>query len=121
MGWVKIPSSDGCNFLTRNHCFVHGTTADTLKWYFVYLEYVLDNHNFRVHLGDFLIPLFNWKLGLSPAISHYFNKLKGEAIFSSMCLLGLSQHNYSRNSGNLLDLLDFKLSPCFVCCIVSFG
>lgn len=81
-----------------------GITADTLKWYFGYLEYVLDNHNFRVHPGDFIIPLFDWKLGLSAAISQYCSKLKGEAIFSSMCLLGFSQHNYSCNSGNLLDL-----------------
>jgi len=107
MGWVKIPSSDGCNFLISNHCFVCGTTADTLKWYFGYLEYVLDNHKFHVRLGDFIVPLFDWKLGLSPAISHYCNKLKGEAIFSSMCLHGLSQHNFSRNRCNLLDLFFF--------------
>jgi hypothetical protein len=107
MGWVKVPSSDGCNFLISSHCFVRGTTSDTLKWYFGYLEYVLDNHKFCVHLGDFILPLFDWRLGLAPAISHYCNILKGEAIFSSMCLLGLSQHNYSCNSGNLLDLVFF--------------
>jgi hypothetical protein len=104
MVWVKIPS-DGCDFLISKHCFVRGTTADTLKWYFGYREFVLDNHSFCVHLGDFIIPLFDWKLGLSPAISHYCSKLKGEAILSSLCLVGLSQHNYSRNSGNLLDLV----------------
>ena len=70
----------------------------------------MDNHNFRVHLGDFIIPLFNWKLGLSAAVSQYCSKLKGEAIFTSMCLLGLSQHNYSHNSGNLLDLVFYNFT-----------
>jgi hypothetical protein len=74
------------------------------KRYFVYIQQVLHTQNCRVLMGDFKVPLFDYKLGLSSAISHYYNKLNGEAIFSSRCLLGLSQHNYPRNSGNLLNL-----------------
>jgi len=37
------------------------------------MDHLLDNHNFRV-------DLFDWKPGPYPAISQYYNKLKGEAI-----------------------------------------
>lgn len=52
--------------------------------FFGYLNHVLNIHNFRVLLlGDFNLTLFDWKLGIPPAISHYYNKLRGETIFSS--------------------------------------
>jgi hypothetical protein len=74
--WVEILSFDGFNLLISNRCFVPDTTADTFRWYFVYLEYVLDTHNFcALLLGDFILPLFKVKLELSPAISQYHNKL----------------------------------------------
>jgi len=76
--WVDIPSSDGFNLLQGDKLFVifgstqrgcltskllkgnvyfsPDTTADTLKWYFGYLEHVLNSHSFRVLLlGDFII------------------------------------------------------------------
>jgi len=34
------------------------TTADVLTRYFGCLEHVFDAHNFRVLLGDFIVPLF---------------------------------------------------------------
>jgi hypothetical protein len=114
--WVEVPSSDGFNLLIGDNYFAPGSTADTLKRYFGYLGHVQTTHNFGVfRLGDFNVPLFECKLGLSPAISQYYNKLKGEAISSSICLLGLSQCNYSSNNGHLLDLvyLEMKIS-CMV-------
>jgi hypothetical protein len=73
---VEILSFYGLNLLISNHCFVPDTTAGTFKQYFVYLEYVLDTHNFCVLLlGDFSLHLFKGKLEMSPAISQYYNKL----------------------------------------------
>ena len=60
------------------------TQLRTLRRYFSHLDHVLYIHNFRVLLlEDFNLPLFEWKLGIHPAISHYYNKLRGETIFSS--------------------------------------
>jgi len=74
--WVEILPLDGFDLLISNRCFAPDTTADTFKWYFVYLEYVLDTCNFCVLLlGDFSVPLFKKKLELSPAISQYYNNM----------------------------------------------
>lgn len=74
--WVEILSFYGFNLLISNCCFAPDTTVDTFKRYFVYLEYVLDTHNFCVLLlGDFSLPLFKGKLELSRAVSQYYNKL----------------------------------------------
>jgi len=51
------------------------------------------------------VPGFYWKIGLTSASSYYYNKLKGEIVYSSTGLLTLSQHNYSPNNGNLLNLM----------------
>jgi hypothetical protein len=92
--------------LIGNHYFAPDTSVDTIKQYFCSLGNVLDIYNFRVLVvGDFNVPGFDWKLGLSSSNSYYYIKLKGEAIYTSTCLLGLFQYNYSRNNGNLLDLI----------------
>jgi hypothetical protein len=104
--WVEIPTTDGYNLLIGNHYFAPHTSVDTIKQYFCSLENVLNTYNFRVLVvGDFNVPGFDWKLGLSSSSSYSYIKLKGEAIYTSTYLLGLSQHNYSRNNGNLLDLI----------------
>ena len=74
--------------------FAPDTNVGALKQYFGYLEHVLDTSNFRVLLEDFDVPLIDWKIGLSPAISHYCNKLTGEPTFSATRLLGLSRNNF---------------------------
>jgi len=80
--WVEILSSIGLNLRIGNHCFDPDTNADTPRRYFGYLERVLNIHNFRdLLLGDFNISLFYWKLGIPPATSHYYNKLRGGAVF----------------------------------------
>jgi hypothetical protein len=67
-------------------------------------------------LGDFNIPGFDWYNGLPSTNCHYYSKLIGEVIYSSICFLGLSQYNYSENGDNLLDLVfanfaDFTINP----------
>jgi hypothetical protein len=129
---VEIPSSDGFILLKGNLYFSPDTTAEKLKGYFGYLERVLNSHNFHVLLlGDFIILYLTGNVDyhlpftlhhytiitclshytttlLSPAVHitllHYCNKLKGEAIFSSTSLVGLTQHTYFHKSGDLLEL-----------------
>jgi hypothetical protein len=48
--------------------------------------------NFRVIMvGDLNTPGFDWERALSLQNSHYYSKLKGDAIYTSTCLLNLSQ------------------------------
>jgi hypothetical protein len=61
-------------------------------------------------VGDFDAPGFDWKSGLSLPNSHYYSKLKGEAIYTSTCLLNLRQCIDTVGSSNLLDLFFYKLS-----------
>jgi hypothetical protein len=104
--WIEMSTTDGYNLLIGNHYFAPDTSVDTIKRYFCSLEYILDTYNFRVLLvGNFNVPGFDWKLGLSSSSSYYYIILKGEAKYTSTCLLELSQHNYSRKNGNLLDLI----------------
>ena len=87
---VEKTFSDDFNLLIGYRYFAPDTTADTLVRYFGCFEHVFDAQNVRVLQGDFTVPLLDWKLGLSPAISHRYDKLKDEAIFSprvySTCL-----------------------------------
>jgi hypothetical protein len=55
-------------------------------------------------MGDFNTPLFDWKRGLSQANCHYYSKLKGDAIFTSTCLLDLRQRIDAVGSSSLLDI-----------------
>ena len=81
--WVEILSSDGINLVIGYHYFPPDRNADTLNQYFGYTQHVLDTHNSRVLLlGDLNVPSFDRELiRLYSAISHYYNKLKIEAIF----------------------------------------
>lgn len=78
---VEKTFSDDFNFLIGYRYFASDTTVDTHTRYFACLEHVFEAHNFRVLLGDFIVPLFDWKLGLSPAVSHCYNKLQGKTVF----------------------------------------
>jgi hypothetical protein len=46
--------------------------------------------------------------------SHYCNKLKSKSMYSSMCLLGSSQHTYFCNSGNVLELMFSSVTDFFI-------
>jgi hypothetical protein len=56
-------------------------------------------------IGDFNIPNFDWKRGLSLPNSHYYSKLKVDAIYTSTCLLDLSHCIDTVGSSNLLGLI----------------
>jgi hypothetical protein len=53
---------------------------------------------------------FDWKKGMSLPNPHYYSKLKGDAIYTSACLLNLNQCVETAGSGNLLDLIFSNLS-----------
>jgi hypothetical protein len=91
--------------------FPPDTKPEIIANYFRFLENKLDTHNFRVIMvGDFNTPGFDWKCGLSLSNSHYYSKLKGDAIYTSTCLLNLNQCIDNAGSSNLLDLIFSNLS-----------
>jgi len=88
--WGEVTSSYGFIYLlaTAN---LRLTQLQTHEALFRLPKTIIRQPYFHVvRLGYFSVTLFDWKLGLSPAISQYYKKLKGEAIISSICLLGLS-------------------------------
>jgi hypothetical protein len=83
----------------------------TLLTTFDFLENYRDTHNFGVIMVvDFNAPGFDWKSGLSLPNSHYYSKLKGDAINTSTCLLNLNQCIDTVGSSNLLDFIFSNLS-----------
>ncbi|PNF33582.1 hypothetical protein B7P43_G14684 [Cryptotermes secundus] len=109
--WVEIPTSDCLNLLIGNHYFPPDANTENIANYFSFLENNLDTHNFRVIMvGDFNAPGFDWKSGLALPNSHYYSKLKGDAIYTSTCLLNLNQCIDNVRSSNLLDLIFSNLS-----------
>jgi hypothetical protein len=114
--WVEIHISDNHNLLIGNHYFPPDTKPDVITNYFRTLEDRLDTKNFRVVLvGDFNTPGFDWKHGLSDPDCHYYAKLRGDAIYTSTCLLGLHQCIDAVGGSNMLDLVfsnfnDFEIT-----------
>jgi hypothetical protein len=103
---VEISLPDGCNLLIGNHYFAPDIKVDLINNYLNFLGNVLDTLNYRVFLlGDFNVPGFSWDKGMPAPHCHYYTKLKGEAIHSATCFLGLSQYNHSVGNSNLLDLV----------------
>jgi hypothetical protein len=106
--WVEIPTLDSLNLLIGNHYFPPDTKPGNIVSYFRFLENNLDTHNFRVIYGwGFQRSWFDWKSGLSLPNSHYYSELKGDAIYTSTCLLNLNQCIETAGSSNLLDLILF--------------
>jgi hypothetical protein len=109
--WVEIPTLDRLNLLIGNHYFPLDTKPENIVSYFRFLENILDTHYFHVIMvGDFNVPGFDWKSGLSLPNSHYYSELKGDAIYTSTCLLNLNQCIETAGSSNLLDLIFSNLS-----------
>jgi hypothetical protein len=97
--WVEIPSADGISMLIGNH-------YSASYYYFHHLENTLEPNNTRVILlGGFNAPGFNWKSGTPLLKCHHYSKLKGDAIYTSTCLLGLRQCVEAVDSLNMLDLV----------------
>jgi hypothetical protein len=83
------------------HYFSPTVKADILQGSFKFLENILGTHTFLVVLfGDFNIPSFDWKYGLSESNCHYYSKQKRDVICASTCALGLSQCNGSEVGTN---------------------
>jgi hypothetical protein len=104
--WVEFPTVDGPNLLIGNHYFPPDAKPQLITDYFHHLENMLDINNFHVILlRDFNAPGFNWRCGTSLPSSHHYSKLKGNAMYTSACLLGLGQLIEAADSPNLLDLV----------------
>jgi hypothetical protein len=103
--------------LIGNHYFSPETRTEVISAYFHNLENILDiNDDGVILLGDFNAPGFNWEIGAPLPKCHYYSKLKGDAIYTSTCLLGLRQGVEAVDSINMLDLVfanftDVKLVP----------
>jgi hypothetical protein len=109
--WVEIPTLDSLNLLIGNHYFPPDTKPEVITNYFRSLEDKLDTNNFRVVIvGDFNAPGFDWDHGLSAPDCHYYSKLRGDAIYTSTCLLNLQQCIDAVGSSNLLDLVFTNLN-----------
>lgn len=106
--WVcfEIPIADGINLLIGNCYFTPDTTPNVIADYFCLLENILYTNNFCVILlGDFNAPGFNWEIASPLPNCHNYSKLKGGAVYTSTCLLGLRQCFEPVDSHNFLDLV----------------
>jgi hypothetical protein len=92
--------------LTGNHYFSPDTKPEVITNYFRHLENSLDTNNIRVILlGDYNAPGFNWESGAPLPKCHYYSKLKGDAIYTSRCFLGLRQYVEAVVTLNMIDLI----------------
>jgi hypothetical protein len=104
--YYEIPTADGINILIGNHYFPPDTKPEVITDYFRHLENTLDSNNTRVILlGDFNAPGFNWESWTPLPKCHYYSKLKGNAIYTSTCLLDLRQCVEAIDTPNMLDLI----------------
>jgi hypothetical protein len=100
--------------LIGNHYFPNDTIPENIANYFRFLENNLETHNFRViTVGNFNACGFDWKIGLLVPNSHYYSKLKGDAIYTSTCFLNLNQ--CSRNLFHLIfsNISDISITPVY--------
>jgi hypothetical protein len=101
-----VEAVETLNMLTGNHYFSPDIKPEVITHYCRHLENTLDTNNTRVILlGDFNAPGFNWESGTPLPNSHYYSKLKGDAIHTSTCLLGLRQCVEAVDTLNMLDLV----------------
>jgi hypothetical protein len=104
--WVEFPTYKGPNSLIGNNYFSPDVKADIICEYFSHLENKFDTTHYRVILlGDFNIPGFDWESGLPREHCKIYSKLRGDAIYTSTCFLGLGQRVDADYSGNMLDLV----------------
>jgi hypothetical protein len=104
--WVEIPTADCISILIGNHYFPPDTKPEVIIDYLRHPENTLDTNKTRIILlGDFNAPGFNWESGTPLSKCHYYSKLKGDAIYTSTCLLGPRQCAEAIDSLNMLDLV----------------
>jgi hypothetical protein len=56
-------------------------------------------------MGNFNTPGFDCKCGMSLPNYHCYSKLKGEAIYTATCLLGLTQNIETNHNNKFLGLV----------------
>jgi hypothetical protein len=105
--WVEIPTADGISMLTGNHYFSPYTpNPEVIIAYFHHLENTLSTKNTHlILLWDFSASGFNCGSGIPLPKFLYYPKLKGDAMYTSTCLLGLRQFIEPFDSLKLLDLV----------------
>jgi hypothetical protein len=111
---VEKTLSDDFNLLIGYRYFAPDTTADTLTQYFGCLEHVFDAHNISCPSGRLhctFIRLQTWSISCNFSL---LQQIGGQSHISCTCLRELSQHNYFRDSGNLLDLVFSNFTDLFV-------
>jgi hypothetical protein len=92
--WVEIPTADGISILIGNHYFPPDTKPEVITDYFRHHENTLDTNS----------PGFNWDSGTLLPKCYYYSKLKGDAKYTSTCLLGLRKCVEIIDTPNMLDL-----------------
>jgi hypothetical protein len=82
--WIEIPIRDNCNLLIGNHYFAPDCEIKIIENYLNSLEVNLNFHLYRVvMLGDFSTPNFDWLNGTSLSNSYYYNKIKGNSLYTT--------------------------------------
>jgi hypothetical protein len=115
--WVEFSTHNGPNLLIGNHYFSPDLQPFIICEYFSHLENKLDTTNYRVILsGDFNVPRLDWESGLLCENCQFYSKLRGEAIYTSTCFLGLGQCVDADCRSNMLDLVfsnitDLHITP----------
>jgi hypothetical protein len=104
--WVEIPVIDNYSLPTGNHYFKPDCDVKLIENYLNSLEVNLNSHLYRVvMLGYINTPNFDWLNGISLSNSYYYNKIKGNSLYTTSCFLGLNQHNNCIPNSALLDLV----------------
>jgi hypothetical protein len=107
--WVEIPVRGNYSLLIGNHYL------KIIENYLNSSEVNLNSHLYRVvMLGDFNVPNFDWLNGTSFSNSYYYNKIKGNSLYTTLCFLGLNEHNNCVPNSALLDLVFTNISKLSV-------
>jgi hypothetical protein len=113
--WVEITVADNNNLLIGNHYFAPDCDVKIIENYLNLLEQNLNAHQYRVIiLSDFNVHNYNWLNGTPLSNCYFYNKTKGNFIYSTSCFLGLNQHNNSVSNSTLLDLVSTNISDLCV-------
>jgi hypothetical protein len=101
--WIKISTKNSCSLLIGNHYFTPDIKSDVISNYFCSLEKTLILKITSVLVVvDFNAPNLDWGRGLPQPNCYFYSKLKGGAIYTLTCLLGLTQCLLTDNSLDLV-------------------
>jgi hypothetical protein len=101
--WVEISTKNGRSPLIGNHYFPPDIKPELMSKYLCSLEKPLDTRNHYVFLiGDFNVPNFDWERSLPLSNCYFYSILKGNVIYTSTSLLGLTQRLLTDSSLDLV-------------------